>query len=263
MNSNNVMKNMAVAVLATAIMGCADKKETKDSSDFATSAIKAEYSVEVFDDLNVKYLAKFEHDGSSLELENGDKISVEIESESIELVENKFAGTATYSLNRTEARLASKYNFKFIRDTQTDADNSFVEVPSSFTLGSPTSSTKNYVPVDNKTFPITWDKRGSGDDEGEAFTLRYDFDCRHQSGTPSTAGSYVEKVADDGGHTVNLVTILSKNNMVEDYSACQKFNITAVRSSSDGVLDNALGKGSVSGSHVRVIEGSLSELRLL
>lgn len=253
------------AVLSLSLLSACsgNDNETKKSSDFATEAIEAKYTVEVLADNNVSFVANFEHDGSSLELEAGDEVSVDIGAESLPLIETVSAGTATYRLNRTETLIASKYFFEFLRESQTDADGSFVEVPEEFSLASPTSNLEAYRPVNGKSFVITWDERTAGDGAGEEFTLRYDFDCRHDSGTPSISDSFVEKVEDTGSHLVNLLEILAENTDIGNYQACSRFDIIAIRSSTDGNLDGTLKSGSVVGSQVRTIEGSLDGLQLL
>ncbi|MEH6451072.1 MAG: hypothetical protein V7765_20570 [Oleispira sp.] len=264
--TKKITKNLycSAMILSVGLLSaCSDTdKETKKSTDYATAAIEANYSVEVLEGKKVSYVANFGHDGSSLELEAGDKVTVEIGAESLSLIESISSGTATYRLNRTETLLASKYFFEFLRETQEDADGSFVEVPESFSLTSPTSITGAFRPANGKTFPISWDQRTGGDDDGEEFTIRYDFDCRHDSGTPSISKSYVEKVEDTGEHLVNLLTVLAENGEVGNYQACSRFNIIAIRSSTDGNLDGALKSGSVVGSQVRTIEGSLEGLQL-
>jgi hypothetical protein len=255
----NKLYLIVTSFVIAALSGCSStENETKSSNDFATSAIEAFYSIEVKENNQTTYLANFKHDGSSLELEGGDVISVAIGSESILLTESIGLGVASYRLDRTENALTSKTFFEFTRTSQEDADGSFVKVPDGFTLVSPTSSSSAYSLVDGKTFNITWNAQAGGTATDEEFTLRYDFDCRHDSGTPSISSSYVEKVEDDGSHQVNLGTILGAG----DYDQCSRFNIIAIRSNSDGNLDSALKSGSVVGSQVRTIEGSLDGLQL-
>lgn len=266
MNSTSVVKNLSLALLAMMVVGCSDKKdETKNSSDFATSAIEAHYIVEISEANKVIYQANFVHDKDSLELEDGDVISIETNSEKIALGETISSGTATYYLNRTETLLASRYFFEFTRNSQVDADGSYVKVPDGFDLVSPTDGVVGYIPSDGgASFTINWrqelDATVPVADEDEEFTLRYNFTCRNDSGTPSIESSYVEKVADDGSHVVNLANILGAG----DYDECSKFNIIAVRSDSKGgVLDSAIKSGSTVGFQIRTVEGSLDGLQRL
>jgi hypothetical protein len=264
-NSTSVVKSLSLALLATMVVGCSDKEdETKNSSDFATSAIEAHYVVEISEANKVIYQANFVHDKDSLELEGGDVISIETNSEKIALGETISSGTATYYLSRTETQLASRYFFEFTRSTQVDADGSYVKVPDGFNLVSPTDGVVGYVPSDGgESFTISWrelDTTVPVADEDEEFTLRYNFTCRNDSGTPSIESSYAEKVADDGSHVVNLANILGAG----DYDECSKFNIIAVRSDSKGgVLDSAIKSGSTIGFQIRTVEGSLDGLQLL
>lgn len=265
MNLKSMAKSVSVALIATVMMGCSEKKdETKNSSDFATSAIEAHYLVEVAEANKVIYQANFVHDKNSLKLEGGDVISIETNSEKVALEESISSGTATYRLNRTETLLASRYFFEFTRSSQVDADGSYVKVPDGFNLVSPTDGIVDYIPNGGASFTINWRQEIDGTvpvaDEDEEFTLRYDLSCRNDSGTPSIDKIYIEKVADDGSHVVNLANILGAG----DYDACSKFNIIAIRSDSkSGVLDSALKSGSTLGSQVRTVEGSLDGLQLL
>jgi len=257
----------AMILSVSLLSACSDTdKETKASTDYTTAAIAASYSVEVVEGSKVSYFANFNHGDSSLALEAGDVISVVLASKSVPLNETIANGIATYSLIKTEvagSTTSGKYFFEFLRETQEDADGSYVEVPSEFSLTSPTSVSGDFRPANGKSFAISWDERTGGDAAGEEFTLRYDFDCRHDSGTPSISKSYVEKVEDTGTHLVNLLTVLAENGEVGDYQACSRFNIIAIRSSTDGNLDGALKSGSVVGSQVRTIEGALDGLQLL
>ena len=264
---SNTFYCSGLLIAASLLTACSDKdKETKKSTDFATGAIEAHYSVEVLEGSTVSYVANFKHDGSSLELEGGDVITAEVDSQQVPLIENVTAGIATYSLVKTdvdETRTAGKYSFEFDRETQEDADNSQVEVPNEFTLTSPTSAGASYRPANDKSFIIEWDRHSGGDDNGEAFTIRYDFDCKHQSGTPNISDSFAE-IADDaeGSHLVDLTKILAKgDDEVADYNTCTRFDIIAIRSSTDGILD-VHRAGSVVGSQVRTIKGSLHGLSL-
>jgi hypothetical protein len=265
---SNTFYCSGLLIAASLLTACSDKdKETKKSTDFATGAIEAHYSVEVLEGTTVSYVANFKHDGSSLELEGGDVITVEVDSEQVPLIESVTAGIATYSLVKTdvdETRTAGKYSFEFVRETQEDADNSSVEVPNEFSLTSLTSPEASYRPENGKTFPIMWDKRTGGDDDGEAFTIRYDFECKHQSGTPNISSSFVEAGIDaDGTHLVDLTKVLAEgDNEVADYDVCTRFDIIAIRSSTDGSLDLGFKNGSVTGSQVHTIKGSLHGLSL-
>lgn len=264
MNSNNILKGFSAVLLATAIVGCSDNdEETKNSSDFATSAIEANYSVEVSESNKVIFQANFVNDKNSLELENGDVISIISDGEAIALEESISFGVATYSLVRTEKdpNDGGNYFFEFTRTSQEDADNSFVKVPEGFILVSPTDGVDNYEPGNGESFAIAWRQSDSSEftpDSKEEFTLRYDFTCRNDSGTPSISKSVVEKVEDDGAHVVDLASILGAG----DYDACSRFDIIAIRSTLDGVLDSELKSGSVTGLQVRTVEGSLDGLQL-
>lgn len=254
-------KPFLVAVFSSIFLfsGCSNiENETKRSSDFSTEAIEAFYSIEVKENNQVTYQANFAHDGSSLELEGGDEVFVAIGSESLPLIESISFGVASYRLNRTEEFEAGRYFFEFTRESQENADNSFVIVPEEFTLVTPLLVDSDYEPSDGQTFAISWDAQG-GVSADEEFTLRYDFDCRNDSGTPSISSSYVEKVEDDGAHTVDLAVVLGAG----DYDQCSRFTIIAIRSNSDGNLDSALKSGSTVGAQVRTIEGSLEALQLL
>lgn len=263
MSSSNISKGFSAVLLATTIVGCSDNDEkTKNSSDFATSAIEANYSVEVSESNKVIFQANFVNDKSSLELENGDVISIISGNETIALEESISFGVATYRLTRTETDPASKYFFEFTRTSQEDADNSFVKVPDGFDLVSPTDGVDNYVPGNGESFAIAWrqssDQSQPTPDSKEEFRLRYNFTCRNDSGTPSISNSVVEKVVDDGSHVVDLASILGSG----DYDACSHFDIVAIRSTLDGVLDSELKSGSVTGLQVRTVEGSLDGLHL-
>jgi hypothetical protein len=250
---------MITTCAISALAGCsASDNETKASIDFATGAIEAFYSVEVKENNQVTYLASFVHDNSSLELEGGDEISVAIGGQSLPLIEHLGLGVATYRLDRTEDLLASQYFFEFTRISQENADASFVKVPNAFSLVTPLLSDSAYTPGDGKTISLTWDTNTGGDATDEEFTLRYDFECRNNSGTPSINSIYVEKVADDASHTVDLETVLGAG----DYDLCSRFKIIAIRSNSDGNLDAALKSGSTVGAQVREVEGSLDGLQL-
>lgn len=262
MNSKAVVKSVLVTLMATIMMGCSDEAdETKSSSDFVTSAIEAHYLVEVSEANKVLYQANFINDKSSLELENGDVISVVTNNETIALEESTGAGTATYRLIRTETQSASRYFFEFTRTSQEDADGSYVKVPNGFILTSP-SETDGYIPVEGKAFTIQWRELTSEvpvPDEDEEFTLIYDFICRNDSGTPSIENRSAEKVVDNGSHVVNLANILGAG----DYDECSKFDIVAIRSDEvNGVLDSELKSGSTVGSQIRTVEGSLDGLQL-
>ena len=257
------LTRIVAVILTSVLVACTETgNEAKNSSDFATSAIEAFYSIEVAEDNKVIYRASFEHEDSSLDLENGDVISIAVGADSLAMEESMSFGYASYSLTRTENQVASKAFFEFTRTSQEDADGSFVKVPDAFVLTSPTSPSANFVPADGKSFGIMW-REVTGDvpapDAAEEFTLRYDFNCRNDSGTPSINSSYVERVDNDGSHVVNLTTILGAG----DYDACSQFDIIAIRNNSDGNLDSALKSGSTVGMQVRTLEGALDGLQLL
>jgi len=264
MNSTSVIKIVSVALLATVMMGCSEKedKKTKNSSDFATSAIEAHYLVEISEKNNVIYQANFIHDKNSLKLDGGDVISIETNGESIALGESIVSGKATYRSNRTETQVASRYFFEFIRATQADADGSYVKVPDGFNLVSPTDGVANYIPSGGTSFTINWRELDSSlpaADDDEVFTLLYEFTCRNDSGTPVIEKSYNETVDDDGSHVVDLAKILGAG----DYDECKRFDITAIRrDAKGGVLDSALKSGSTVGTQVRTVKGSLDGLQL-
>lgn len=252
-----------MALLTTSMMGCADKDETKKSSDFATNAIEAKYLVEVSEAHKVVYQANFIHDDNSLELEGGDVITItSVASEKIALEANVSGGKATYRLSRTETSDPTRPFFDFTRTSQTDATGSFVQVPNAFVLNSPTANNPDYVPSDGKQFTLSWTETSSAvptPDDNEEFTLRYDFSCRNDSGNPSTSKTFIEKVVDNGTHVINLAAILGAG----DYDACSQFDIIAIRSNAkSGTLDNELKSGSTVGSQIRTVKGSLDGLQL-
>lgn len=259
------MYGCVVIVSASLLSACADKKETKNSSDFATSAIEANFSVEVSEAHKVIYRANFFHDNNSLKLEGGDAITITaIASEKIALNEFVSGGIATYSLIRTETSDPSGTRpfFDFTRSSQTDSRGSVVPIPKGFVLSSPTAISSSYVPSGGKQFTITWrdtDSSKPTPDDNEEFKLRYDFSCRGDNGSPSTAKGFEETTLDDGEHVVNLATVLGAG----AYDSCSAFNIIATRSDKkSGSLNRELGKGSTVGSQVRTIKGSLDGLHL-
>jgi hypothetical protein len=265
--TNKLTRNLCCSTMILSVgflTACSDtEKETKKSTDFATVAIQANYSVEVSEAHKVIYRANFSNGNDSLKLENGDVVSISASSsESIALTETVSAGIATYSLARTETSDPARPFFDFTRITQEDANNSFVIVPNGFVLASPTLGTPNYSPSDKKTFTVTWLETSSSvpvPDLNEEFKLRYDFTCRHSSGTPSIQSSVVEAPEDNGSHIVDLVKVLGTG----DYAFCSQFDIIAIRSNAKtGSLARPIIDGSVVGSQVRTIKGSLSGLQL-
>lgn len=260
---SNTLYCSGLLIAASLLTACSDKdKETKKSTDFATGAIEAHYSVEVSEEHKVIYRANFVNDSNSLNLEDGDVISISAErSENIALNESISNGVATYSLVRTEIGDPVRPFFDFTRTSQEDAKNSVVIIPKGFILSSPTKDTPDFSPEGNQ-FTITWinsDNTTPAADINEEFTLRYDFTCRNSSGSSDIQGSVVEKPVDTGSHNISLAEVLGEGS----YTFCSQFDIVAIRSDAkSGSLVQPIIRGSVVGSQVRAIKGSLSGLTL-
>lgn len=244
------LKKLVIAMLVSALAACTNSKvdEAKSSSDFATSAIDAYYSVEIMPDNEAHFTAKFFNSGDSLKLVGGDEIMVEIESENKSLIGSEAFGIVTYSLVTTPSTIDESYSFQFIRTTQESALDSLVNVPKSFTPTSPAEGAM--VTAINNTFALGWDGSGDANPAEEKFMIIYSFDCRNESGSPSISDRYAEETDDDGVHTIDLNTVLGEG----DYDQCSRFDITLIRSNANGLLDGGLKSGSTEGAQVRFIK---------
>lgn len=249
------LKRIVIATLASVLAACSSDSqvnEAKDSSDYATIAIDAYYSVEVLAGNEVHFMAKFFNSGGSLNLVGGDDVAVAIESDDQSLIASEAQGIVTYSLVSSPDSEVDSYPFKFIRTTQESALDSWVNIPKPFTPTSPIEGAA--VSAVNNTFALGWDGSGDANPSEEKFMLIYSFDCRNESGTPSISDRYAEEIDDDGVHTVNLNTVLGITSGDDTYNQCSRFDITLIRSNVNGVLDSGLNSGSTEGTQVRFVK---------
>ncbi|MBL4797054.1 MAG: hypothetical protein JKY50_06555 [Oleispira sp.] len=257
-----LVTGLCIALLAGCVSKDEDDEDIKTSSDFATTEIEAYYAIEVMAENEVHFYANFYADNQSLELTGDDKVFVEINSTSEALLGQTASGITTYSLIESLDSIASSYIFDLSRTDFDSAPRSIVTIPQTFESTQPLASTQ--VSAVNNKFPLRWqglaltEAELAADPEaivdGKQFTVRYDFDCRN-GGNPNALGSFVEKLIDDGEHSINLNKVFGISQGSSGLSSCESFDITLIRSDSNGYSDPAFKGGSNTGAQVRFIRG--------
>lgn len=244
----NKLLSGSLLAFSTLMVGCSvSDDDPAQSSDFATSAIDAFYYFEVDADNGVAFRVNFEHDDKSLTLDGGDKAQVVSGDDTHSLSEVKSGSTVNYVANVDEgSTLPANYQFQLLRDSQQDSDNSFVTVPISFDVNSPTTDS-TIAATNNRYFTISWDDNGS---DNARFDLRFDFNCSRIDGTSAISSNRTyEDVADNGSYQVDLLDVVGNNSI----QVCNDFDITAWRIRT-GALDLAnLNGGSIRGAQVRQV----------
>lgn len=261
-------KVLVTGLCIVSLAGCVGKdedeneEELKTSSDFTTAEIEAHHTIEVMAGNKVHFYANYYADNQSLVLTGDDEVFVEINSTSEALLGQSSSGVTTYSLVESLDPVASSYVFDLSRPDYENAPLSVVTIPQTFESTQPLANTQ--INVVNNKFPLRWqglaltDAELAADPEaivdGKQFTVRYDFDCRN-GGNPNALGSFVEKLIDDGEHNVDLNKVFGIPQGGSGLSSCERFDITLIRSDSNGYRDPALKGGSNTGAQVRYILG--------
>jgi len=231
------------------MVGCSEISDNgpKSSSDFSTGAIDAFYYFEIEDDNDVGFRVRFEHDDRALELDGGDRVEVVGGADTHSFTPVVSGSSVTYIANVEEgSTLPSNYQFKFLRDTQQDSDNSFVSVPVAFDISAP-SSEDSINAVNGRYFDIVWDANGN---DNANLEMTFDFNCSRLDGTSSVSGSKtLENVTDNGSYRVDLLEVLETSGV----QTCNDFDITLLRIRT-GALDLAnLNGGSIRGAQIRQV----------
>jgi hypothetical protein len=240
---SNIRVFILSQITLLALTGCGGSSKDPDpllSTEFATSAIDAEYSVDIKLN-NIQFRAKFTHDGDILKLDTGDSVHVFGNGIQYFLSETTVAGQTFYIHSENVTPIPnSLFQFVFERTTQVDADLTVIPAPVSFKIDNIVDN-EALTPTNGKV-NITWSPASTNSDR---FFLQYHLSCRNQSGTPSIDRNFTEQVGDDGSHDINITQILGAG----DYDFCSDFDITAQRERF-GSLDAALKSGSTIGRQI-------------
>ena len=239
---SNIRVFILSQITLLALTGCGESSKDPDplrSTDFATSAIDAEYSVDIKLN-NIQFRAKFTHDGDILKLDTGDSVHVFGNGIQYFLSETTVSGQTFYIHSENVTPTPNSFNFVFRRTTQVDADLTIIPDPVSFNIDNIING-EALTPTNGKV-NITWSPASTSSNR---FFLQYHLSCRNQSGTPSIVRDFTEVVDDDGSHDINITQILGAG----DYDLCTDFDITAQRERF-GSLDAALKSGSTIGRQI-------------
>jgi hypothetical protein len=258
-------KVLVTGLCIASLAGCVTEDEdveVKISSDFATAEIVANHAIEVMADNKVHFYANYYADDQSLALTGDDKAFVKINSTSEALLGQTSSGVTTYSLVESLDTIARSYAFDLSRADYENAPQSIVTIPQTFESIQPLANTQ--VSAVNNKFLLSWQGLALTEAElaadleatvdGKQFIVRYDFDCR-DGGNPNAVGAFAEKLIDDGQHRVDLNKVFGIPQGSTGLNSCGRFDITLIRSDSNGYQDPALKGGSNTGAQVRFILG--------
>jgi len=244
LNGKRLLFPAVAAATLCFLSACGDgAADAQSSSDFATQAIHADYSVLVTEGSDAtardyRLEARFRHNSDVLKLDGGDRLEVVNGAERYSLVENALLGRVIYTASRTFDRRNAPLNLTFAlqRQIQADADLSLVAIPQPISVLQPQGG--DTVALNNNRIRILW----QADTDADAMVIEQRYRCSTQSAGLVRDLTAEITTADDGLLDLPVPTVISD----ETYDAGCRLDLTFTRSRS-GSLDNALKSGSTWG----------------